>query len=390
MKAGYARLEITPGLGDVISGYHQPRISTGIRDELYATAVAFNDGETTVAVISLDLLELTKQTTVEIRNLVAKKTGLDPDAILVHATHTHTGPEVSGILFTTCPEYVNYLYKRITDAVTFAIADMAEASFYSAIGEAKGISFVRRFIMKDGSGRTNPPIGDPEILHPQGTPDENVQLVKIEREGKPDIAIVNFQTHPDCIGGTMISADFIHFTRLTLEQALVDEADGKGAKVIYFNGAQGDTTCRGLVKKPGPTYERVRHMGRVIAGGVLSVYTYAEPIECDKIAFKQIEAIVPAHASRHAFDLHITSISLGGFGFVGFPGEPYTEIGRRVKAGSAYGMTITSCNTNGWVSYIPTREAIPYGGMGVDTDANPDVEDICVNAAIELTKELKK
>jgi hypothetical protein len=41
------------------------------------------------------------------------------------------------------------------------------------------------------------------------------------------------------------------------------------------------------------------------------------------------------------------------------------------------------------VSYIPTREAIPYGGMGVDTDANPDVEDICVNAAIELTKELK-
>lgn len=390
MKVGYSRLKITPGLGNVISGYHQPRISTGILDDLYATAVTFSDGENTAAVISLDILELTKKTTVEIRNLVAEKNGLDPDAILVHATHTHTGPEVSGILFETCPAYNDFLFKRISDAVTFAIADMSEAKFYMDIGEAKGISFLRRFIMKDGTGKTNPPIDDPNILHPQGTPDENVQLVKITREGKHDIAIVNFQTHPDCIGGTMFSADFIHFVRLTLEQALVDEADGKGAKVIYFNGAQGDTTCRELVRKPGPRYDRIRHMGRVITAGVLSIYTYAKEVECDKVGFKQIEANVPAHASRQAFDLHLTSISLGGFGFVGFPGEPYTEIGRRVKAGSAYEMTITSCNTNGWVSYIPTREAIPYGGMGVDIDANPDVEDICVNAAIELTKELKK
>ena len=388
MKAGYARLEITPGLGDVISGYHEPRISTGVLDELYATAVTFTDGEKTVAAISLDILELRKEDTEKIRNLVAEKNGLDSDAILVHSTHTHTGPEVSGIMFTPSAEYVNYLFKRIADAVTFALADMAEARFYTAIGEAKGISFIRRYVYKDSDEKVLANTTDPAVAVPQGTPDENVQLVKITREGKPDIAIVNFQTHPDCIGGTQFTADFIHFTRLTLEQALVDEAGGKGAKVIYFNGAQGDTSCHGIFHLKGG-YNRIRHMGRVIAGGILSVYTYAEEVECDKVGYKQIDAIVPAHLNQAEKALHVTSLSVGGFGFVGFPGEPYTVIGRRVKEDSAYNLTITSCNTNGWVSYIPSREAIPYGGMGVNVNYNPDMEDILVEAAVSLTKELK-
>ena len=388
MKAGFARLEITPGLGDIIAGYHEPRISTGILDELYASAVVFSNGEKTVAAISLDILELRKSDTDAIRELVAKKNGLDPDAVLVHSTHTHTGPEVSGIMFTPSAEYVNYLFKRIADTVTFALADMAEAKFFTAIGEAKGISFIRRFVYKDSDEKVLANTTDPAVAVPQGTPDENVQLVKIEREGKPDIAIVNFQTHPDCIGGTKFTADFIHFTRLTLEQALADEADGLGAKVIYFNGAQGDTSCHGIFHLKGG-YNRIRHMGRVIAGGILSVYTYAEEVECDKIGFKQIDAIVPAYNDQPEKALHVTTLSVGGFGFVGFPGEPYTVIGRRVKENSAYGLTITSCNTNGWVSYIPSREAVPYGGMGVNPECNPDIEDIIVEAAVAMTKELK-
>ena len=128
MKAGYARLEITPGLGDVISGYHQPRISTGVRDELYATAVAFNDGETTVAAISLDLLELTRETTVEIRNLVAEKTGLDADAILVHATHTHTGPVCATASENELvKEYITFLKGKLMEVSKAAIADLSDA-----------------------------------------------------------------------------------------------------------------------------------------------------------------------------------------------------------------------------------------------------------------------
>ncbi len=388
MKAGYARLEITAGLGDIISGLHEPRISDGILDAQYTTAVAFSDGENTVVAITNDILELLKRDTDYLRGMIAEKHGLDPDAILVHSTHTHTGPEVSGIMFTPSAEYVNYLFKRMCDAVGFAIADMKEAKISVGIAEAKGISFIRRFFMEDGTVKTHPRSTDP-VVRTQGTPDENVQLIKIEREGAHDIAIVNFQTHPHSIGGTKFSSDFIHFVRLTLEQALCDVAGGKGAKVAYFNGAQGDTCCIDITN-PKHDYTLARHTGRTIAGAVLSAYTYAKEVTADKVSFKQTDVNVPATENWGGTDLHITSLRVGDIGFVGFPGEPYTEIGRRVKAGSAYELTITSCNTNGWVSYIPTREAIPYGGLGVNPNANPDIEDITVNTAVALTKELKE
>jgi len=210
MKVGISRLKITPPIGGVISGGHKPVISTGILDDLYATAIAFNDGDKTVVAITLDILELAKRDTDAIRALVAEKNGLDPDAVLVHSIHTHTGPEVSGIMHTPDPAYVDFLFKRISDAVTFAIADMTDAKFFIGRGQAPGATFIRRFKMKDGTVKTNAPWGDPDVIGTQGTPDETVQLLKIVREGKPDIALVNFQVHPASLGGTKISADFVH------------------------------------------------------------------------------------------------------------------------------------------------------------------------------------
>lgn len=391
MKAGISRLQITPPIGGVISGGHKPVISTGILDDLYATAIAFGDGERTVVAITLDILELAKRDTDAIRALVSEKTGLDADAVLVHSIHTHTGPEVSGIMHTPDPAYVKYLFNRIADAVKFAMDDMTDARFFIGRGEAPGATFIRRFKMKDGTVKTNAPWGDPDVIGTQGTPDNTVQLLKIVRENKADIALVNFQVHPASLGGTKISADFVHFVRLTLEQALADEAGGKGAIVAYFNGAQGDSNHIGYSKHPGSRYDHMlRHVGRLISAAVLTCYTYAEELTCEKIAYKQIDAEVPEYQGYPKTMLHITCLAIGEIAFIGFPGEPYAEIGRRVKAGAPYSIVIPSCNTNGWVSYIPTREAIPFGGLGVDTDANPDIEDICVNSAIELAKELKE
>ena len=45
MKVGYSRVEITAPIGTVINGWSYERISDGILDEIYATAVAFSDVE---------------------------------------------------------------------------------------------------------------------------------------------------------------------------------------------------------------------------------------------------------------------------------------------------------------------------------------------------------
>ena len=77
--------------------------------------------------------------------------------------------------------------------------------------EAKNISFVRRYRMRDGSVATNPGVNNPNIDHVLGTPNETVKLLKLFREGADDIFIVSFGTHPDSVGGEYISADYMGF-----------------------------------------------------------------------------------------------------------------------------------------------------------------------------------
>jgi len=392
MKVGFSRVEITPPLGENIIGYPFERPADGILDELYVTAVAFCDGENTAVAITMDILELSKANCDIIKNMVAEANSISPEAVLVHCIHTHTGPQINA----GRPEYVDYFFKKVRDSATFAIADLKEAKLFVATGEAKNVSFIRRYLMEDGTmlKYIKGPEDVPKIVATDGVADETVQLVKITREGAHDIAIVNFQTHADTIAGNKLSADFVHFVRLTLEQALVDEADGKGVKVAFFSGAQGDMANRDLKHLERRGYNRLRHIGRVIAAGVLSVYTYAEPIECEKVSFKQVEVGMFVRddtvENREWRELRVSCITAGDLAFVGLPGEPFVEIGRRIKANSPFKMTIPCCNTNDWFSYLPMKEGFKYGGYGIDgRHLNPDIAENIIEAAINLTKELK-
>lgn len=393
MKVGFSRLEITAPLGENIIGYPQERPADGILDPLYTTAVAFSDGETTIVAITMDILELSKANCDIIKNRVAKRNNISPDAVLVHCIHTHTGPQINS----GRPEYVEYFFNKVCDSATLAIEDLKEAKLFVATGEAKGVSFIRRYIMADGSIlkyiRSREDLA--KVVGFDGVADETVQLLKIVREGAHDIAVVNFQTHPDTIGGNKFSADFVHFVRHTLELALVDEADGKGVKVAYFNGAEGDMANRDLKHLERKGYNRLRHIGRVIAAGILSVYTYAEPIDDEKVQFKQVEVGMfvrdETAPNREWRELRVSCLAAGDVAFIGLPGEPFCEIGRRIKAGSAFKMTIPCCNANDWFSYLPMRESFRLGGYGVDgRNLNPDIADNVINAAISITKDLKE
>ena len=61
MKAGFARLDITPPFGTCISGYFNERRADGILDPLQAHAIAITDGERTAAVVSLDVIGINQQ-----------------------------------------------------------------------------------------------------------------------------------------------------------------------------------------------------------------------------------------------------------------------------------------------------------------------------------------
>ncbi len=433
MKAGFARLDITPPLGAAMSGYFHTRLADGILDPLQAHAVAFDDGEKQAAVISLDLIGICQEEMDQLRQTVVKKTGLPYEAIFVACTHTHTGPYVSAkdMRAIVDPAYNQYLYNRVADAVTLALADREETTMEIGRGEAKGISFVRRFRMRDGSVKTNPG-NDPAVVGPIGTPDESLQVVKLRRETKADIVIVNFQVHPDTVGGCKLGADYPGYVRRILEDALRSEKGGKGIHAVYFNGAQGDTNHIDIHARQLSSPKHTEHMGRVIAGNVLALYSYTKPVAGDKIAFGQMVADVPSNRGTpeqvqaakelvqfneehpaecaqkypgmmHAtvmgeaeawlklefgpdsFGLYLTGVSVGPLAFVGLPGEPFTDIGRGLKEKSPFEMTIPCCCAGGYQGYFPMESAYAEGGYEARSSKfRPGVAEALIATGTEL------
>ncbi|MBQ5777603.1 MAG: neutral/alkaline non-lysosomal ceramidase N-terminal domain-containing protein, partial [Oscillospiraceae bacterium] len=273
MKAGFAKKCITPSYGAPISGYYEQRDVKGVLDDLYARAVAFDDGEKKGVFITVDLCVLAQKYYDMFKEAINETTGIDKDAIFINCSHTHTGPVV-GVDFASprhsTEGYDEMLCNAVRDAAIYAIADLKEAKFGSAEAQAKNISFVRRYRMKDGSVATNPGVKNENIDHALGTPNETVKVIKIEREDGDDIILVNFGTHADSVGGEYISNDYIGYVCSILERAI------PGTKCMFLLGAQGDVNHVNVNPTPGESaiskidfdsvprsIKHAEHMGRI-------------------------------------------------------------------------------------------------------------------------------
>ena len=212
-SAGFARLDITPPPGLPMPGHFHKRIADGVLDPLCVECIAVSDGTNDALIYSVDDLQLPGPFFEKAFPAITAATGVPRDRIYVHSTHTHTG--VSSMLGEkVAPEnqpIVAHTELRITklaDAGRAALSNRAPATIAIGQTECKGISFIRRYRMKDGSVRTNPGQTNPDVAAALGTPDESLRVVRFKRKSAPDIAIVNFGTHPDSIGGTKYSADW--------------------------------------------------------------------------------------------------------------------------------------------------------------------------------------
>ena len=274
IKAGFSRLCIDPPLCTPLSGYYEARYNRGVLDSLYVSAAAFSAGENQAVIITLDLCMLTTAQSDSYREAAAKTCGIPKESVFLTCTHTHTGPMIGKDFASELhgsETYEAYLGTRICDAALYAFADLRGASFQSASSGFENISFIRRFRMKDGSVQTNPGIDNENIASPLGAPDNTLNLLKILRSDAEDIYIVNFGTHPDTIGGEMVSADYPGFVRSTVEGAL------ENVKCIFLTAPQGDVNhinpfpkdsdrqglCYDSFDGVPRGYEHAKHMGRI-------------------------------------------------------------------------------------------------------------------------------
>ena len=91
------------------------------------------------------------------------------------------------------------------------------------------------------------------------------------------------------------------------------------------------------------------------------------------------------------FELNITALQIGDVAFVGFPGEPFTDIGRQTKTAEGWKLILPCCITNGYRGYFPTKDAYDEGGYEANTTSyHCTVAETLVAGAKDLLSELKK
>ncbi len=462
-KAGFSRVDITPPLGSFMPGYYKLRYAKKVLDPLQINMVAFSDGKTTALVAQYDTEALSDLVADKMRDAIVKATGVPRDAILLHASHTHDGgylvakpkhgEDLSGDKRATAIDklYIDMCVSRSADAAVEAIADLKPAKLSCARSEAKRISFVRRYLMKSGKVQTNPGTNNPDVVKPVGTADETVQVLRIDREGAPAICVINFQTHPDVVGGETLTADWPGLTRSVFEAATFGNA-----LCMVINGTQGDVNHCNVLPRPGELnglkrdfdavdrgYEHAWHMANVLAAAALSVWMKCEPLEAGDIRYASTTVRVPAHKakdtdvknlawanevwalheagkdaeiskkygcyamelttevaragrirnmSKHAdfHNLPLTSFAIGGaVAFGGFPGEPFNDIGVAVRKASPFKLTILSCLTNGSRGYFPFSSSFKEDGYEAATSPfGPSVADDLIKGEIDLLTKL--
>ena len=280
LQAGYGRENISPEGQVGMGGYSdsETRKSKGVLDYIYTTCVAFDDGENTILVYTIDVCGIADSGQKKIRDYVSNATQIPGDYIIIGATHTHSAPAMGNDA-----DWDMVLLNACVTAAKTAMADMAPITMQTATATLENMNFVRHYLMNDGTyyGSNFGSTASGFKAHALEYPDRQLVLVKLDRETKKDILMVNWQAHPAAAARqddyNAVSADFVGHLRMKLE-------NDTGMQVAYYTGASGNTNPRSLIEsenvKNNTSY---RDYGKTLAEEVEAVLPNLAPVESGKI-----------------------------------------------------------------------------------------------------------
>ena len=421
MQAGFGRLDITPPLGTPLAGYFHARFVKSVWDPIELNALAIRDEGKTLLIVAFDAMSSGVKELLAIRKRISERTDVPVDHILIQPLHQHTSITLNAGDKNTVTDtaYVDLLTRKFCDVCQMAINDLADAKLGVAAQQtSEPISFIRRFRMKDGS------IGDSCFREMEeyesflGEADNNVRLLRFVREGKRDIALVNFCTHPDVIARSYITADWPGFVRR------MTEARNPDTHCMVLTGFQGDTNHINVFlpkSERGKGYEHSEKMGRIIADAVELAWDKVEMQTDDtllaqtrdvfiKSNMKGIEhfeecrefvekygatmgengekytpsGIIYYEASCIAslpdrpaiWRVSVPMMAIGKVVLIGFPGEPFTSYMHTMRKQAPDKFLLCLMQTNGGVGYFPDKQAYAEGTYEVVTSPfDSEIED---------------
>jgi neutral ceramidase len=442
LRIGAAEIDITPPVGYRMAGYFNERLSTGVHDPLHAKAIVLQQGREQVALVACDLVGVPLSVTTNARARASQRTGIPVSNIVVCATHSHTGPLYEGPLREYFHEvaqkkhgddprekidYPALLTERLVKVVSAAQANLRPAQLQAGIEQQEGLSFNRRFWMKNGKVVFNPGQLNPDIVRPAGPidPDVGILLARGVDAQRPFAGLTTFAVHSDTVGGTEYSADYAYFLQQTLRRAFGDDFIS-----VFGLGTCGDINHINVNEKPArrQRFEITEHIGSTL-GQVVIDHSQSLPVISKpslavrsttlQVPFQQAtpEQIADARATMEKFyDTNVSflvkvaavrTLDLAGRGplypmevqafrldadtaIVCLPCEIFVELGLAIKKASPFKQTLVIEICNDRPSYVPTLKAFGEGSYEVtNARVKPGAGEMLVDAAEKLLKQLK-
>ncbi len=333
LLAGASRVNITPVNRQYMAGFKERRISAGVHDDIYASILILKSN-TTLTLISLDLIGLFYNDVLHIRSMIKNSVG---DKVIIGCTHNHSGPDTLGywgpLLFDKIPirsgidpNYLLFIKKKIVKGVNLALSNMKKARIRFGKGRIEGVSINKR---------------RERLL------DKEISVMGVEDVRGVNIAtLVNYACHPEVlwIDNRLITSDFVGYLYRYLREKT------KGI-ILFFNGALGGMVVPKIrIYSNGKgmhTFNEAKRIGELIGNsaykllksGVLSTNSYIHfkrkviyvPLDNIKFRIAKEIGIFKRRLYNGRVKTEVSVIKIGDAKIVTVPGEPLPSVGFRIK-----------------------------------------------------------
>ncbi len=271
VRAGVHRVCITPPPGVELTGwgYYLERTWLDIHDDLNATSLVVDNGETALAIVSLDLMVISEDLTRRVREQVAAATNLSESAILICCEHSHNAPASGGLLGVgeVDPNYETWAADKAAESAIAAWRSREAASLSAGSTTVAGLTFNRT--------RENGPV------------DQTLTTLRVDRaDGSVMAVIVGFQAHP-----TIATVLRPRSVSRDAPGGICDhiEAAFPGSLTLYLQGACGDVNFLRKFSTPERCAEPIDAVGTA----AVELLGRTSPINASQLGTSSIRVRIP-------------------------------------------------------------------------------------------------
>ena len=370
-------------------------------------------------VVSADLLWWGEDLVRRLCERVREMWGIRESSVVLHATHTHSGPQTSSRFSSFLGEpdrlYLQELEAKVLGGIERAARDLETVTVERGQGECHiGINRRKR-------------VGTEIRMSPneRGPVDPEVIVVLFQTPaGRTKAILVHYACHPTTTGDNLITSEFPGVAMERVEDEL-----GDGTVAAYLQGCCGD--IRPALIREGEFYRgsdaEVRKLGDTLAGEVLRVMERSMRLLADgdliglssrvMLPFQRLPGLDNLRLSSSQLDatgewsrlllrepdrvapavsLELTSLNIADcLTLLAANGELVVEYGLFVKQRFG-GCVLPVPYSNGLIGYIPTAQQVEEGGyeakestiyFGLPSPFASAVETVVRDGVVKLVEE---